>query len=209
MESFWTRSWRSVASKRIAEYIKSMDMEPDKIIGVLRRHQARIVCDAGCGCGIYCAKLLHNGFLVEGFDVSEDAVQIAKGFAPTAKLKTADICMTGYDSDSFDAVISRDVLDHMTKDDARVALLELYRIVKPGGIVVFTLDFPDEEYNREPHEKNVDGDLVYTNGKWDGMVFHAYSFEEIVQILPVTDRYDIEQGNAHYMVILQKKSMEE
>ena len=208
MESFWTRSWQSVASKRIAEYIKSMDMEPDEIISVLRRHQARIVCDAGCGCGIYCAKLLHHGFLVEGFDVSEDAVQIAKGVAPTAKLKTADICMTGYDSDSFDAVISRDVLDHMTKDDARVALLELYRIVKPGGIVVFTLDFPDEEYNREPHEKNVDGDLVYTNGKWDGMVFHAYSFAEIVQILPETDRYAIEQGNDHYMVILQKKSME-
>ena len=179
METFWTKSWQTVAPKRIAEYFKSMDMEPDEIIDMLRRHQVRTVCDAGCGCGIYCAKLLHNGFSV-----------------------------TGYPSNGFDAVVSRDVLDHMTKDDARLALLELYRIVRPGGIVIYTLDFSDEEYDREPHDKNGDGDLVYTNGKWDGMVFHPYSFEEIVEILPEIDRYDIEQGNDHYMVILQKKAME-
>lgn len=206
MENFWTKSWKTVASNRIAEYVKSVDMETDEIIDVLRRHQVKTVCDAGCGCGIYCARLLHNGFLVEGFDVSEDAVQIARDIAPTVELKTADIRMTGYDSDHFDAVISRDVLDHMTMDNARFALLELYRIVKPGGVVVFTLDFPDEEYDREPHEKNADGDLIYTDGKWDGMVFHPYSNEEIRKILPQTDRYYIEQGDDHYMVILQKKS---
>ena len=209
METFRTKSWQTVAPKRIAEYFKSMDMEPDEIIDMLRRHQVRTVCDAGCGCGIYCAKLLHNGFSVTGFDVSEDAVRIAKGFAPTAELKTADIRMTGYPSNRFDAVVSRDVLDHMTKDDARLALLELYRIVRPGGTLIFTLDFSDEEYDREPHDKNGDGDLVYTNGKWDGMVFQLYSYEEIVEILPEIDRYDIEQGNDHYMVILQKKAMEE
>lgn len=206
MENFWTKSWKTVASNRIAEYVKSVDMETDEIIDVRRRHQVKTVCDAGCGCGIYCARLLHNGFLVEGFDVSEDAVQIARDIAPTVELKTADIRMTGYDSDHFDAVISRDVLDHMTMDNARFALLELYRIVKPGGVVVFTLDFPDEEYDREPHEKNADGDLIYTDGKWDGMVFHPYSNEEIRKILPQTDRYHIEQGDDHYMVILQKKS---
>ena len=204
MNLFWLESWKVIDPKRIAEYIKTMDMEPDSIIRLLQKHGTKTVCDAGCGCGIYCAKLLHNGFSVAGFDVSEDAVQIAKAFAPTAELKAVDIRMTGYETDRFDAVVSRDVLDHMTKDDARLALLELYRIVKPGGIIVFTLDFPDEEYDREPHEKNGAGDLIYTSGKWAGMVFHPYSYEEIAQIQPETANCDIQQKNDHFMVIIQK-----
>lgn len=204
MGTFWSESWKTVDSKRVAEYIKAMDMAPDEIIRVLQQHRAKTVCDAGCGCGIYCAKLLHNGFSVAGFDVSEDAVQIAKGYAPASELKAADIRMTGYETGRFDAVVSRDVLDHMAKEDARLALLELFRIVRPGGIVVFTLDFPDEEYDREPHKKNGDGDLVYTSGKWAGMVFHPYACEEIAQILPKSAECSIAQSDTHFTIILQK-----
>ena len=205
MDTFWSESWKSIDPKRIAEYIKSIDMSPDDIIRMLRQHQVKTVCDAGCGCGIYCAKLLHNGFSVFGFDVSENAVQIAKGNAPEAELKTADIRMTGYESDSFDAVISRDVLDHMTKENAQLALQELCRIVKPGGIVIFTLDFPDEEYEKEPHEKNADGDFVFTSGKWAGMVFHPYTYEEINQILPKKATFTIEHNDDNFYITLRKQ----
>ena len=205
MGTFWSESWKTVDSKRIAKYIKTMDMVPDEIIRVLQRHQAKTVCDAGCGCGIYCAKLLYNGFSAAGFDISEDAVQIAKGYAPAAELKAADIRTTGYETGRFDAVISRDVLDHMTKDDAHLALLELCRIVRPGGIVVFTLDFPDEEYDQEPHRKNGDGDWIYTSGKWAGMVFHPYTYEEIAQILPEAVCCDIKQKRDQFLVILRKE----
>lgn len=204
MDDFWSESWKTVDPKRIADYIESMDMAPDDMIRMLRQHQVRTVCDAGCGCGIYCAKLLRNGFSVSGFDVSEDAVQIAKRNAPAAELKTADICVTGYDSDSFDAVISRDVLDHMTKNNAQLALREFCRIVKPGGIVIFTLDFPDEEYDQEPHRKNTDGDFVYTSGKWEGMVFHPYTYDEIGQILPQTANCSIVEEADHFIVKLRK-----
>lgn len=204
MDTFWLESWKNVDPERIAEYVKSMDFAPDDMIRMLRQHQAKTVCDAGCGCGIYCAKLLRNGFSVFGFDVSEDAVQIAKRNAPEAELKTADIRMTGYDSDRFDAVISRDVLDHMTKENVHHALQELCRIVKPGGIVIFTLDFPDEEYEKEPHEKNTDGDFVYSSGKWAGMVFHSYTYEEIEQILPQTAKCSIIREVDHFIVTLRK-----
>ncbi len=204
-DTFWEESWKAVEPKRIEQYIKTMDMAPDDILGALRRHQVRTVCDAGCGCGIYCAKLLHHGFSVSGFDVSEDAVRIAKHLAPTADLKAADISSTGYPAGCFDAVLSRDVLDHMKKEDARRAVLELCRIVKPGGIVVFTLDYPDEEYGREPHEMNGDGDLIYTGGKWAGMVFHPYSYEEIPPILPEAAKRTIKQGDDHFLITVKKQ----
>jgi len=207
MDLFWSESWKTVDPKRIVEYIKTMDSTPDDILEVLRQHSVKTVCDAGCGCGAYCAKLLGNGFSVAGFDVSEAAIEIAKRIAAPAELKTADIRATGYPEDRFDAVVSRDVLDHMTKDDARRGLLELYRIVKPGGIVVITLDHTDEEYDREPHEMNDSGDLIYTGGKWAGMVFHPYTGEEIGQILPKPFEYSIRQGNEQFIVILKKPAI--
>ncbi len=102
----------------------------------------------------------------------------------SANLKVASILATGYADGIFDCVISRDVLDHISKADAIAALKELCRITKPGGILVFTLDAPDEEYAAEPHFVNADGDYVYTDGKWNGMVFHPYSHAEASEIIP-------------------------
>ena len=150
-QNFWQESWKAVNRDRIAEYGKAISPAPDKIIGILQNYHAKSVCDAGCGCGIYAAKLLASGFTVDGFDLSTDAVEIAREHAPTARLKTAEVCSTGYPSGCFDAIVCRDVLDHIGKRDAELAIPELLRILKPGGILIATLDAPDEEYCREPH----------------------------------------------------------
>lgn len=47
-----------------------------------------------------------------------------------------------------------------------------------------TLDFSDDEYESEPHVVNGDGDYLFNAGKWDGMVFHPYSEDEIAEIVP-------------------------
>lgn len=204
MESFWSRSWETVDFGRIEEYKAHMSMEPDEIISFLKDHHVQSVCDAGCGCGLYASKLLYHGFIVTGFDISEDAVQIAKSHAGAADLKATDILSTGYPSSHFDAVVSIDVLDHMSFVDATQALKELYRIVKPGGYICFTLDAMDDEYAAEPHIRNAHGDLIYTDGKWAGMVFHPYTSQEIPQILPEKANYQIRENADHFTVILSK-----
>ena len=204
METFWSKSWKAVDPRQIDEYITHMSMEPDEIISFLKDHHVHTVCDAGCGCGIYTAKLLHHGFTAAGFDISEAAVEIAKAHAASADLKTADILSTGYPSSHFDAVVSIDVLDHMSLGDAGHALTELYRIVKPGGYICFTLDAIDEEYLTEPHIQNDQGDLIFTGGKWTGMVFHAYSRQEITLLLPVEAAYQINESADHFAVVLSK-----
>ncbi|MBU5452307.1 class I SAM-dependent methyltransferase [Pseudoflavonifractor sp. MSJ-30] len=201
-QNFWQESWKAVNRDRIAEYGKAVSPTPDKIIGILQNYHAKSVCDAGCGCGIYAAKLLASGFTVDGFDLSTDAVEIAREHAPTARLKTAEVCSTGYPSGCFDAIVCRDVLDHIGKQDAELAIPELLRILKPGGILIATLDAPDEEYCREPHAVNADGDFVYTGGKWTGMVFHPYSREEIMQIIPPSVRREIMEDGDGFLAVL-------
>lgn len=207
MNSFWDSSWEQINSARINEYISGFDLESDAITEYLHSHSVKTVCDAGCGCGIYALKLASNGFEVSGFDVSAHAVQIAQTLLDNASvranLKTASILSTGYADKYFDAVISRDVIDHMRKEDGIAAVQELYRVTRPGGIIMITLDHSDCEYETEPHTVNADGDYLFTCGKWDGMVFHPYTEQEIGELIPFGAVCHIQDGK-EFLVTLTK-----
>lgn len=210
MDHFWKCSWEHVDPERIAEYVNSLDMEPDALIDALHRHGVKTVCDAGCGCGAYARKLAANGFSVCGFDVSSRAVGIAQTLLAsvtlTAELKTAGILSTGYADGTFDGVVCRDVLDHLPRAEAAAAVKELCRITRPGGIVVVTLDPLDKEYRTEPHHVSADGDYVYTAGKWKGMVFHPYTAETVRAIVPEGTRCEITGTSGELTVLLRKNA---
>ena len=188
MERFWERSWSGVDMDRVERYIDSEDTTEDYIISCLREQGAETVCDAGCGCGAYSVKLVANGFEVFGFDVAAGAVKIAeelmqsKGLAYGA-LQVGNITRTSYEDGQFDAAVSRDVIDHMAFRDGISAVKELVRIVKEGGLVVITLDRLDDEYETEPHTVTPDGDYIFTQGKWQGMVFHPYSESDVPKLV--------------------------
>lgn len=188
VDAFWAGSWGTVDKTRVAEYIAENDLAADELTDELHRRGVKTVCDAGCGCGIATAKLAANGFTVSGFDVAAPAVELARQLLDKhrlhAELKVASILQTGYPDAAFDAVVSKDVVDHLRKKDGRRAIAELLRITKSGGTVVLTLDALDEEYETEPHEISADGDFIFTAGKWHGMVFHPYSEGEVCTMLP-------------------------
>lgn len=155
-------------------------------------------------------KLAANGFSVSGFDVSSHAIEISQMLfdkaSLKAELKTASILTTGYTDGQFDCVISRDVLDHISKTDATIAIKELCRITKNDGIILFTLDSLDEEYKTELHSVNTAGDYVYTDGKWKGMVFHPYNRETIYEIIPTGVKSEIIDSHADLTILLRKNT---
>lgn len=188
MAAFWEESWANVDENRVKAYLQKSQEKPDAVIRYLHTIGARTVCDAGCGCGAYALKLAANGFEVCGLDVAPHAVELAQKLLEEAGVqaafKTASVLDTGYAENQFDCVLSRDVLDHMTKQDAKAALNELVRITKCGGKILVTVDFSDEEYEAEPHTVTQDGDYSFTAGKWQEMVFHPYSKAELQEIVP-------------------------
>lgn len=206
---FWEHSWKSLDQGKLSLYIENFDDSADLMIDSLLKHGCNSLCDAGCGCGVYALKLAKHGFSVSGFDISEDAVKQAKRLLsengyPTQGFRCADVLSTGYTDGFFDAVVARDVLDHMPIQDGAAAVEEMLRIVRPGGCVLMTLDGTDEEYESEPHTVNSDGDYLFSGGKWNGMVFHPYSPEEIDRLLNRKKPTLLEAEKSGFLVVLKK-----
>lgn len=93
------------------------------------------ILDAGCGSGRTMQMLAPLGS-VEGIDVDEDALQVARDRGIDT-VRASFIETLPFDEASFDLVTCLDVLEH-TADD-RVALAELFRVMAPGARLVVTV----------------------------------------------------------------------
>ena len=81
---------------------------------------------------------------VEGIDVSSGIVAQAAQRHPGLIVRQADVRrLTDHPADSFDLIVSNSTLDHFEgKQDLPVALSELSRTLRPGGLLFVTLDNP-------------------------------------------------------------------
>lgn len=106
------------------------------------------ILDAGCGTGLLLQKLQNVGSAF-GFDLSVHALE----FCSQRQLKNisrATVLQLPFASDTFDAVISADVLYHRNVPEDRKALLEFYRVLKVGGSLI--LNLPAFEFLRSSHD---------------------------------------------------------
>ena len=100
--------------------------------------QARAILDAGCGTGGNLAHLPGAGRRV-GLDVSTDALACARKRNLT-QLVRGTVASLPFAAASFDAAISTSVIYHQWVRDPAVALRELHRVLRPGGLLF--LDVP-------------------------------------------------------------------
>jgi ubiquinone/menaquinone biosynthesis C-methylase UbiE len=112
----------------------------DKVIVENISKDADVILDAGCGEGITLEKIcgVFGDRSVIGLDIIEDNVAICKKHGlPVSK---GDIYRLEIPDKFVDCCVLSEVIEHL--DDPRLALLEVRRVLKPGGrlIVVFPND---------------------------------------------------------------------
>ncbi len=91
------------------------------------------VLDVGCGTGRYLIPLDRAGFAAIGIDLSQTALRLLPSHlvrivADVQKLPLAD--------QSFDALTCYGVLQHLREDERANAVIELFRVLKDGGIAL-------------------------------------------------------------------------
>ena len=104
------------------------------------------VLDLGCGPGFYVAELLERvgpSGHVAGVDTSGPMLALAAhriGARDNVELAEAPVTALPFDDASFDAAISVQVLEYVKDVDG--ALIELHRVLRPGGrVVVWDIDW--------------------------------------------------------------------
>ncbi|MDQ6695255.1 MAG: class I SAM-dependent methyltransferase [Chloroflexota bacterium] len=121
--------------------------------------QLRIL-DAGCGTGGNLSALEKMGQTeAEGFDLSPIALDFCRRRGLT-NTKQGSITAIPYPDNRFDVAISCDVLTDAGTDNEMTALLELRRVLKPGGRLF--LNLPAYGFLRGEHDQATDVARRYT-----------------------------------------------
>jgi SAM-dependent methyltransferase len=96
------------------------------------------VLEAGCGPGRYVKYLTDRGFSATGIEISPETVAMALGVWPECDIRVGDATAMEFGDGAFDAVLSLGVVEHFP-DGPAAPLLEIARVLRPGGIAVITV----------------------------------------------------------------------
>ena len=97
------------------------------------------VLDMACGLGFNTCCLTTFGYQVEGFDLSEKAVERSRVLAESLGLdigifSVADVnCLSKMPDESFEAVLAIGLFRYLAKDVQDACYKNIHRILKPGG----------------------------------------------------------------------------
>lgn len=101
-----------------------------------------LILEAGSGLSAALIVLKHMGYRVTGLDYAENALHLSRQYDPALVLATGDVHALPYADNSFGGYLSFGVLEHFEAGMAK-PLAEAYRVLKPGGILVLTIPYPN------------------------------------------------------------------
>jgi SAM-dependent methyltransferase len=142
-QAAWARIWREEAD--LARELGTL--------GYARARRARalylpqlpwdgLILEAGCGMGINLVQLREEGYRVAGVDYATAALRPLQRSQLGHLLAVGDIHDLPYPDGAFGAYLSFGVLEH-TEFGPGPALEEARRVLRPGGILVLSVPYPN------------------------------------------------------------------
>lgn len=189
-----TKGWEIVYQKE-GDLYKDVGPEIKKYTKILKKKKYKKILDLGCGTGRNTIYLAKQGFLVYALDISKTGVLITKKKAKllglkNIKFKVADMKHTSYPNNYFDAVVCMFTLSHGLLKDNQEAINEIYRILKPNGMLITQLmSVKDKTCGKgKKIEKN-----TFLGGMEDDkhMMHHYFTKKEIKILLSKFTRFKI------------------
>jgi SAM-dependent methyltransferase len=117
-----------------------------------------LILDMPCGRGFYLNMFRYvSGCRLVGADLDWDVMLKAQrnvGHLPDLMLNHASIYELPYPDNTFDAAILSEVLEHL--DDDVLALREIFRVLKPGGVAAITVPNANYPFWWDPINKSLE-----------------------------------------------------
>ncbi|MDD5112165.1 MAG: class I SAM-dependent methyltransferase [Candidatus Altiarchaeota archaeon] len=156
--------------------------------------EGKVVLEAGFGDGKTLSSIIEKRPAnVVAFDFSAVALERCREAFRDLKnvsFVKADAESLPFEAGSFDVVVAYYILDNMLVEGRRKAVGEFFRVLRPGGFVLFE-DFAVGDF-REDLGKRVGMPEAHTLLKKKGLLCHYFSVEEVRELL--SDFSNVEAG---------------
>jgi ubiquinone/menaquinone biosynthesis C-methylase UbiE len=118
-------------------------------------HAGERVLDCGCGMGVYMMMMKRlRDVTIVGVDGDLGRLEWAAREGVAAQLSRVDIHTLPFASGSFDKVLMSEVLEHLADD--RAAMQEVYRVLKPGGVLALSVPHANYPLLWDPINKTLE-----------------------------------------------------
>lgn len=140
-QMWYFRSLHAHVDRELAAVLKTVNRSAARLAnGASSISNAPHVLDAGCGTGglILRSRAAHSDWKYSGIDFMPIACELArKRLGPDVDVRVASITELPFADQSFDAVVSADVVCQV--ENPEVAAAEFFRVLRPGGIVIINV----------------------------------------------------------------------
>lgn len=164
-------------------YMKLKIFQKKKLLRILRNNSGDgQIIEAGCGTGILCSELAHDGYKVTGIDIDRDILQLASKLEKEyfgdnkVNFEKKSIFKLDYKEKVFDLCYSVGVLEHFQDEKIIDSIKQQLKIAKKVIIVIPTKWFDDNEalhgddrFLTMPYWRK----LIHTSG---GKILKEYSY---------------------------------
>ncbi len=190
---------------------------PEPVPGVIRFSEqlvaggVRTVLDLGCGTGRHVVHMAQKGLQVTGLDNAPTGLKLTKEWLQRERLK-ADLLLADMrqplpcGSDSFEAVLSTQVIHHALHATVTATAQEIQRVVCRGGIILISVPARREiAMDGEASIEIEPNTFVPTGGSEKGLPHHLFTPDEFRAIFPQFEVLDLQVIDNRIIALTAKK----
>lgn len=172
-------------AKEYAETFSGEHEKKPKDQEILKRFSQEIgekrpVWDFGCGPGQTTKYLKNHGIEISGLDLSEKILEQARTIHPEIHFRKGNILELEFENNSIAGAVAFYAIVHFTEEQVRIACREVFRVLQPGGIFLFTYHIGEETIHVEEFlGKKADIDFMFFSTDFIYSCLKESGFEKI------------------------------
>ena len=181
------KEWNNAYKKR-----PYLEQEPNKgvvqFISRLNKEKSKRILDLGCGDGRHLIFLAEQDYDPVGVDNALWGLYRAKEWAEKEslhiKLVYADICFLPLKDESFDEIISTQVIHHQRTSKIEKTIRDVKRLLRPNGKFYFTVPkYPPGNWKNGKYTEIEPHTFVPLEGFEKGVPHHLFTEDELIRML--------------------------
>jgi ubiquinone/menaquinone biosynthesis C-methylase UbiE len=138
------------------------------------------VWDFGCGPGQTTGFLKALGLEISGLDLSEKILEQARTNHPGIHFRKGNILKLEFEDDCVAGIVAFYAMVHFTQAQVKIALGEIFRVLRPGGLFLFTFHIGENRIHLdEMFGMKIDIDFMFYSPEFMIKCLEEMGFEKI------------------------------